>query len=143
MPTSHFSKIILLLYSHLRLGLPSGHLPSGFLTKTLYAPLLFPIRPCPAHLSVLSNHHNNVWWGIQSIKLLVMYSSPLLFYTVPLTLKYSPQHPFSENLSLCSSLAHPCKKQAKFDSCGRRNYWKKICRLRVKVARIHYRVKCR
>jgi hypothetical protein len=36
------------------MGLPSGLLPSGFRTKALYAPLLFPIRAtCPAHLSIL------------------------------------------------------------------------------------------
>ena len=36
---SHF-----LLFSHLQLGLPSGLFPSGFPTKILYAPPLFPIR---------------------------------------------------------------------------------------------------
>ena len=40
-PTSWRS--ILLLSSHLRLGLPSCLFPSGFPTKTLYTPLLFPI----------------------------------------------------------------------------------------------------
>ena len=41
-PTSWRSSLILFFY--LRLGLPSGLFPSGFPTKTLYTPLLSPIR---------------------------------------------------------------------------------------------------
>jgi hypothetical protein len=40
-----------MLSSHRRLGLPNGLFPSGFRTKTLYTPLLSPIRAtCPASM---------------------------------------------------------------------------------------------
>jgi len=51
-PTS--LKSILILFSHLLLGLPSVLFHSGFLAKTLYARHLFPMRAtCPAHQVLL------------------------------------------------------------------------------------------
>ena len=51
-PTSWIS--IVMLSTHVRLGLPSALLPSGFPTNTLYTPLSSPIRAtCPAHLILL------------------------------------------------------------------------------------------
>jgi hypothetical protein len=38
------------------------------------------------------DHPNNIWWE-QIVKFLVMYSSLLPYYLVPLKSKYSPQHP--------------------------------------------------
>jgi len=55
MPPHLTSWSSILLYSHLCLRLPSGLFPSGFPTKTLYTPLLSPIRATyPAHLILLS-----------------------------------------------------------------------------------------
>jgi hypothetical protein len=50
---------------------------------------------CPSQSSWL--HHPNIWWGVQSIKLFVMQSSPLPCYLIPLRPKYPPQHPILEN----------------------------------------------
>jgi len=45
---------IVILSSHISLGLASGHFPTSLLTKTLHAPLLSPIRAtCPANFILL------------------------------------------------------------------------------------------
>jgi hypothetical protein len=51
-PTSWRS--ILILFTHLRLGLPNGLFPSGFPTKTLYTPSPHPYAPHAQPISFVS-----------------------------------------------------------------------------------------
>ena len=60
-------------------------------------PKVSPLKPCvtlSSHPSQSSwpDHPNNIWWGLQSIKLFLMYSFPLPCYLVPLRPKYPPQY---------------------------------------------------
>ena len=86
-------KSILILSSHLCLGLPSGLFPSGFPTKTLYAPTLSPLcATCSTHLILL----HLITWTIFGEYKSVSYSLCSFLhscYLVPLRPKYSPQHP--------------------------------------------------
>ena len=93
-PTSWRS--ILILSSHLFLGLPSGLFASGFLTKSLYMPLLSPHMRYmlhPAHSS-LCYHLKYTGWAVQIIQLLIMPLPPFPCHLISLRPKYSPQHPF-------------------------------------------------
>jgi hypothetical protein len=90
---------ILILSSHLRLGFPSGLIPIGSHTKTLHAPL-----PHTSYMLYPSQfswfNQSSIWWGVQSMKLLVMSYSALPCYLVPLGSKYPPQHSILENPQL-------------------------------------------
>ena len=60
---------ILILFSHLRLGLPSGLFPSFFPTKTLYTLLL-----TPRVLShSLFDNLNTVWWAVRINEITIMW----------------------------------------------------------------------
>ena len=80
---------ILILSSNLSLGLPCGILPLFFPTKTLYSPLLSPIRAtCLVHLIFLEMiTRANIWWGVQSINFHVMWSSQTPCHLIPLRYK--------------------------------------------------------
>jgi hypothetical protein len=86
---------ILLLFTHLHLGLPSGHFPSDSLADNLYAFLFSPNHSTfPAHLIlldfiiliILGEEHN-----IRSSSLCSFF--PTSRHLIPLRSKYPPQHP--------------------------------------------------
>ena len=93
-PHHSFSRSILILSSHLRLGLPSGLLYSVCPTKTVYKPLLYShtyYMTRPSHSSQF-DHPINIGRGVQIIKLIIMQFSPLPLPRPSLRLTYSPQH---------------------------------------------------
>jgi hypothetical protein len=60
-PTSWRS--VLILYTHLRLGLPSNLFPSGFPTKTLYTPSPHPYAPHAQSISFFSILSPAQYWA--------------------------------------------------------------------------------
>ena len=115
---------ILILSSHLCLGLPSGLFPSGFPTKTLYRPLLSPIHTiCLALLillyfithTILGEEYRSLSCSLCSF-LHSLVTSSLLGPNILLNSL------FSNTLSLCSSLSvrdqvsHPYKTRQNYNS---------------------------
>jgi hypothetical protein len=69
-------RCILILSSHIQLGVLSSLFPSGFTARILYA---FVSHACymfhPSHPPWL-DHSDNIWQSVQVMKLLIMQSSP-------------------------------------------------------------------
>ena len=91
---------ILILSVHLRLGSFKWSPSPRFLHQNPACNCRLPIRAtCPTHMSSTFDHPNNIWWGVQSRKLLIVQSSPVSYYLVPFRPKYPPQHPILEKPS--------------------------------------------
>jgi hypothetical protein len=89
-------RAILILSTHLCLGLPSGLFPSASPTNNQYEFL-------PSHPLRLG-HSNYNWRGLEITKLFVMQFSPLSRHFIPLRPKYPPQITVLNTLSLRSPL---------------------------------------
>ena len=123
-PPSHFLKIrcnISLIYLILSLGIPNGLFPSGFPTKTLYAPLLSPIRTtCPTHL-ILRDFITRIIFGEEYRSLnSALYSllhSPaslsLLGPNILLSTLFSSTISLRSSLSVSNQVSHPYKTTSK------------------------------
>jgi len=73
-PPSHFLKIHFNIIPHLCLGLPSGLLPSRLPPKPcMYLSCSPYVQHAPPHPFYKCFYHpNNIWWGVQIIKFLII-----------------------------------------------------------------------
>jgi hypothetical protein len=96
-----------LISFHVHLGLPSGLIPSGLSTKTLYTFV-------STHLPYLiwSPEYYIISRGVQTLKLLTVQFSPMFCNVRPLRPKHLPQHPAIDKLQ--PVLFPWCKRQVSY-----------------------------
>ena len=116
--TSHFLKTHLIIIFHLFLGLPSGFIPSGFPTKTLYqaSPLTNTrYMSRPSHSSRFY-HSKNIGWGVEVIKLINIHSpvtSSLLGPNILLSTLFSNTLSLRSSTSVSDQVSYPYKTTGK------------------------------
>ena len=110
-----------LISTHLRLGLPSGLIPSGFPTKTLYTPLSSPISAtCPAHpillhfitRTILGEEYKSFSSSLCNL-LHSPVTSSLLGPNILLNTTFSNTLIFLSSSNVNDQVSHPYKQQAK------------------------------
>ena len=112
---------VVILSSHLCFGLPSGLFPSGFPTKTLYAPLLSPIPTTyPVHLILLDlTIRTTVCEEYRSLSHLLCsflhspVTSSLLGSNILLSILFSNTLSLRSSLNMSDQVSHPYKTTGK------------------------------
>ena len=108
---------ILILSSHLRLGIPSGLFPSGFPNKILYILLFYPIRAtCPVHLILLDfitrpifgEQYRSLSYSLCSF-LHSPVTSSLLGPNIPLNTLFPNTLNLRSSLNVSDQVSHPYK----------------------------------
>ena len=116
---SQFLRYFLILSWHLWLCLPNGLFPSGFPTKSLYAPLPICVTYRNQSHSSWFDQPNNVRCGVKITKLIIIQSSPVPYYLISLTPNYIPQCPILEHPQPVYFPKCEVNYQSKYETVGR------------------------
>ena len=129
MLTTNSWRSILILYTHLCLVLPSGLFPSGFPTRTLYAPSPPSQEPHAQPISFFSILSPAQYWVRSTDHLAPRYAISSS-YLIPPRSKYSPQHHVTRKSSargLTAPTAMEYKKLITHSSLGFSGHSRNIC----------------
>ena len=121
-----YLRYVLVSHFRLRTDLPRGPFPSGFPTRIFVdyccPPTKCAICPCLPQPPPI-DHQNNIWWGVQIIKHLIMQYSPGSCHFLPLRHKYRTRYLISEHTQTTlfpqwgQTKSHTHTDQAKLEFC--------------------------